>query len=131
MEITSFQFDANDSLLRITLAGAFSLPEAKAQFVDTVGGIAKHQAKNILIDGRALTGAPIAIERFLYGEFVAKIIAGLGENGVSRTPRFAYVMVEPVLDRHRLGEAVATNRGVDVKAFDKLSAAEEWLLAAS
>jgi hypothetical protein len=46
-------------------------------------------------------------------------------------PRFAYVLEKPVLDPERLGETVARNRGMDVKAFDNIEEADRWLLDAS
>src|SRR5262245_36109905 len=53
---------------------------------------------------------------------------GTSENaGVSRAAQFAYVLQAPVLDPQRLGEIVAVNRGMWVKAFDNLADALGWL----
>ena len=45
-------------------------------------------------------------------------------------PRFSYVMHEPLRDPGRLGETVAVNRGMDVKVFETLEDAIEWLTGA-
>jgi hypothetical protein len=51
----------------------------------------------------------------------------IGESDLSSLPKFAYVLVAPVLDSRRFGETVARNRGMQVKAFDNLREAEHWL----
>jgi hypothetical protein len=126
MELT-FTFDASNRLLRATLAGPFSLSDAQTTFMKILDALVQHQAEKVLIDGRAITGEPKTMERFSYGEFVAEAVADLIKSGLSRVPQFAYVLVPPVLDGQRFGEAVAKNRGMYVKAVDNLDAAEHWL----
>ena len=58
MEITAFRFDQHDRLMCITLSGAFSLPEAKLLFIETVSEIADLRPQNVLVDARELTGEP-------------------------------------------------------------------------
>ena len=127
MKITSVQFDANNSLLRMGFDGPFSLAEAQSQFIDTLGSVVKHQAKKVLMDGRAVTGEPRILQRFLYGEFVANAVLDLSARGLAPAPQFAYVLLEPVLDPGRLGQTVALNRGMNVKMFDNERQAEQWL----
>src|SRR5207237_9923623 len=74
-----------------------------------------------------VTGEPEVIERFIYSKFAAKSVADLNKRGVFYNPQFAYVMQEPVLDKHRFGETVARNRGMIVIVFDNMPAAEYWL----
>jgi hypothetical protein len=124
----NFTFDAGNRLVRATLSGHFSLSDAETTFMKVLDALVQHQAKKVLIDGRAITGEPEPMERFYYGEFVADAVADLNKRGVSHVPKFAYVLVEPVLDPERFGETVAVNRGMSVKAFDNLGEAEEWLL---
>lgn len=126
MELT-FTFDAGNHLIRASLAGPFSLSDAETTFMKILDALVQHQAKKVLIDGRTITGEPEPIERFYYGEFVADAVANLNNRGLAHGPQFAYVLVVPVLDRHRFGETVAQNRGMYVKAFDNLGAAEHWL----
>ncbi|HKY02955.1 MAG TPA: hypothetical protein VJM53_10435 [Burkholderiales bacterium] len=126
MDVTCL-FYADNNLIRATIGGAFYLTGAKTTFVQVLDEILQHKAKKVLIDGRTITGNPKAVERFFYGEFAAAAIAEVSERGLSHVPQFAYVLAEPVLDKHRLGETVAVNRGMNVKAFDNLDAAERWL----
>src|SRR5688572_13789571 len=126
MELTS-TFDGDNHLVRAVLAGPFSLADAETTFMTILDGLVRHRAEKVLVDGRAITGEPEPMERFYYGEFVADAVTALIARGVSRMPQFAYVLVEPVLDRHRFGETVALNRGMHLKVFDNLGAAEQWL----
>ena len=126
MELT-FTFDAGNSLLRASLAGPFSLSDAETTFMNILDALVQHQAKKVLIDGRAITGEPKTMERFYYGEFVAGAVLDSINHGAVEVPQFAYVLVEPIRDRRRLGETVALNRGMFVKVFDNLGAAEHWL----
>jgi len=58
-------------------------------------------------------------------------VADAVNKTVNRTriavPRFAYVLVEPLLDPNRFGETAAVNRGMQVRAFDDMKQAEWWL----
>ena len=127
MKITSEHFDAGDSLLRITLEGSFSLAEAQLRFIDMLDGVVKHQAKKVLLDGRAIAGELGVLHRYLYGEFVGKVTAAVADHGLAQAPQFAYVLVEPVLDPGRVGQAAALTRGMKVKTFDNIGEAERWL----
>jgi len=119
---------AEPEYLRVVVTGSFTLDDAKRNFSRMLESVARYQAEKILIDGREVKGNPKAIERFLYGEFAAKSVARqIAEERIPRACRFAYVMLEPVLDPNRLGETVAVNRGMWVKAFDDLDAAFAWL----
>ena len=80
----------------------------------------------MLFDGRTLKGKPHDLERFLYGEFAAKeTMRVVKEHGF--VPRFAYVIHEPVRDPGQFGETVAVNRGMDVKVFENMEDAFEWV----
>jgi len=41
--------------------------------------------------------------------------------------QFAHVGTEPLFDKNRFGEMAATNRGFNVKMFDNVDAAINWL----
>ena len=126
MELT-FTIDAGNHLLRATLAGPFSLSEAETTFIEILEGVIQHQAKKVLIDGRTIMGKPTTMERFYYGKLAAEEVTGLRRRGVAPIPQFAYVLLPPVLDSQRFGECVAVNRGMHLKVFDNLPAAEQWL----
>ena len=108
--------------------GEFSLGEAKRTFLEMLEAVARHKVRKVLFDGRGLAGEPKTIERFFYGEFVARAIAEFADRGmVSRATQFAYVLEEPMRDKRRFGETVAVNRGMFVKTFDNLQDALGWL----
>ena len=116
-------------LLRVDASGEFSLEDAKQAFLEMLGAVVQYKAEKILFDGRNVKGKPKDMERFYYGEFAAtethRIVV---EHKI--VPRFAYVMHEPLRDPGRLGETVAVNRGMDVKVFETLEDAIEWLTGA-
>lgn len=107
--------------------GHYSLPDAKATFMTIVEALVQRPAQKVLVDARTVTGAPTTEERFAYSCFVAQAVSDLRCRGISPSPWFAYVMVEPVLDRKKFGETVAVNRGVMVRVFNNMEEAEHWL----
>ena len=117
----------DSELLRVRATGEFSLEEAKRTFLEIIEGIALHKSKRVLLDGRTITGNPQTIERFYYGEFVAQTVMRYEERGVSPATPFAYVLKEPLLDHEKFGETVAVNRGMQVRVFDTVEKALEWL----
>jgi hypothetical protein len=118
---------ADIGLLYATLSGDFSLAEAKRTFLQILAAVERHQAGKVLVDGRGVTGKLTAMERFHYGEFVAATVLDMRLKVGMCDPRFSFVLVEPVLDPDRLGETVAVNRGLHVRAFDNLDDALGWL----
>ena len=123
----SLQVQIERQLLRATYVGEFSLTEGEATFHEILDAIVKDGLRNVLVDGREVTGDPEPLERFYYGRYVADAV----NQTVNRTridvPRFAYVLHPPVLDPNRFGETVAVNRGMRIKAFDDIKQAEWWL----
>jgi hypothetical protein len=114
--------------LKVDAVGEFSLAEAKRTFLEMLEAIARHKVRKVLFDGRGLAGEPKTIERFYYGEFVARAVAEFADRGMlSRSTQFGYVLEEPVLDTRRFGETVAVNRGMLVKTFNNLQDALGWL----
>ena len=120
-------YEAADNLVRAVLTGPFSITKAKSTFLTIRDAAYRHKAQKVLVDGRLVIGEPEPIERFEYGEFVAEAAADLKHQESLGAPQFAYVLEEPVLDRLRLGETVAINRGMNVKAFSDIQEAERWL----
>ena len=85
-------------------------------------------ARRILMDGRAITGNPRALERYLYGKFAAEASNRMG-NRIGEPLKFAYVLTPPVLHPARLGELTARRRGMLVRVFEEMDDAREWLLS--
>ena len=115
-------------VLHVAAGGSFSLSEAKRTFLDILNVIEELRLSKVLLDGRQITGNPAIIERFYYGEFIADEVSKLIDRGWNGAPpQFAYILREPILDPLRLGETVAINRGVHLKAFDNRDEAIVWL----
>src|SRR5215204_1879625 len=114
--------------LHVVAAGEFSLEEAKRTFLEVLDSVQKLGLSKVLFDGRDVTGEPLLIERFYYGQFAAEHVKSLTEHGwEGEEPQFAYVLSEPVLDWLRFGEMVARNRGLEVRAFNNPDEAVAWL----
>lgn len=128
MHTVTIEAVGQSNVLRVLIAGEFSLEQAKSNFLEAINFIEEHQSEKILIDGRMVVGDPAVVERFYYGEYAADAVGQLRERGRhGKNPQFAYVMHEPVLDPLRFGETVAANRGMHIKAFDSLLEAIMWL----
>src|SRR5215472_8803152 len=113
-------------LLKVDARGEFSLEEAQRAFLEILGAVAQYKAKTVLIDAREVKGKPELVERFYYGEFAANKTRRLVlEHGI--VPRFAYIITAALQHPARLGELVATNRGMSVKTFETPEEACEWL----
>lgn len=120
---------AKSRFLYITAAGEFSFQEAKKTFLEMLDTIGLHKSQRVLFDGQKIIGEPETMERFYYGEFVAEAIyRAVATGSIPCSPKLAYVLKPPVLDSRRLGETVAFNRGVDVRAFESPQDAIDWLL---
>jgi len=118
----------NPNVVYAYTEGEFDLEDGKRTFLEIVDAVIACQCEKLLFDGRGITGNPETVERFYYGEFVAGAFRRpVDEGSLGRRPRVAYVLCPPVLDSERLGETVAVNRGMDIKAFDDLSKGSEWL----
>jgi hypothetical protein len=118
---------ADKGLLLATYTGEFLLPEAEKSFLQILEALEQRNVQKVVVDGRALTGQLSPSERYAYGEFVAKQINAQRSRIAGHDPQFAYVLTPPLLDPERLGENVAVNRGMRVKAFDNLDDALDWL----
>lgn len=118
---------AEDGWIRAVATGEFSLQEAERTFIELMERVVRHKVEKVLVDGRGLKGDPSVIERFFYGGFTADTVEAHVLDHKIRDAKFAYILLEPVLDPYRLGESVAINRGMQVKAFDDAGQAVQWL----
>lgn len=119
--------EIGSGFLHVHASGEFSLKEAQRTFLEILEAVAQHGVSKVLCDGRELIGDPTTMERFYYGHFAADALWDYRDRGVSPTTMFAYVLKPPVLDPGRFGETVALNRGMRIKATDKLNDALGWL----
>ena len=78
----------------------------------------------VLIDVREMTGVTPVNDRYPAGVYIAKLQA---EFPAAR--RVAVVGSPPLIDGRRLVDAVAWNRGANIRTFLDLEEAVEWLKA--
>jgi hypothetical protein len=127
--LLKLEVNVEPKFLWAKLSGDFSLEEAKNSFLALMDAVAENRCHDILVDGREVTGDIRLLERFLYGDFVAKTVRIYVKRGLSFNPRFAYVLEPSMLDPQKIGETVARNRGMTVKACDRLQDALDYLEA--
>ena len=70
--------------LRATAQGRFILAHANRAFFNMLDIAEDERARRILLDGRAITGAPRSLERYLYGKLAAEAEIQLFEGLKSR-----------------------------------------------
>lgn len=125
------QFDWKEGYLLATVDGEYSMAYAREALSQVLDALGERGIERALVDGRELTGSPVAMERFDFGEFSAAATGAFTRRHPGRpAPRIAFVLRTPVLDPERLAETVAVNRGADCRMFDDADAALRWLLAA-
>ena len=117
---------AEQGIFNAVIVGPFDLPLAQHQFIELLDEAVRSGASKVLIDGRQITGNPTVFERFLYGTFAAcATLEVLHTHNLKL--KFAYVIHEPLRDSERFGENVATNRGMEVRTFEDMNEAVQWL----
>lgn len=117
----------NSEFLLAIVEGKFSLNEAKRAFVEILDATIEHKNTKIIIEGRRLKGSPTTMDRFHFGEFAAQMVSTYSTKGLFPAPTFAFVMKEPIFDPHKFGETVAANRGMNIRVFEEIDEALEWL----
>jgi len=113
-------------LLSAIGSGEFSLEGSKQVFLEMLAAVAQHKAEKVIFDGRKLRGKPNELERFVYDEFAVRETHNLIQEH-KITPQIAYVIAAPLRDPNRFGENVAVNRGMNVRTFETIEDAFEWL----
>ena len=113
--------------LHIKISGKFSLTEANDNFVKIMNAAEQSGVNRLLIDCLNLEGAMNTSERLQYSSFVVKQVDEFSTKGVPRGIRLSYVVLPPLADPGRFGETFAVNRGVNVRIFDTIDEAINWL----
>jgi hypothetical protein len=126
MEITCAKIDGTE-ILGVKLTGEFNLDEAQNSFLGLLEIVKREKTDKVLVNGTALTGEPETFQRFLYGAFAAMAVADFNQDPSERILKFGYALKPPVLDPERFGETVALNRGMNVKTFESVQEARDWL----
>ena len=128
MENTNSQFDikltVEEDFLLISASGNYSLLKANNLFKLAIDNGLSHNKSKILIDVTDITGSIPFFNRFQYAEFLSKYKA---KHALGKVRRIAVVGKEPIIDKERFGETVATNRGTNVRVFADIPTASIWI----
>ena len=116
-----------ENFLRVRVTGKFFLAEANDCVVEMFEAVAQHGVRRVLVDCRQLEGEPTTLERFFHATFAVREMDRFADAGVFRGTRFSYVGHEPLIDRNRFGQKVATNRGLNVMVSLSEREALQWL----
>lgn len=119
-----FEITSLPEYILVTAEGEYDFTEAKRLIGSAYAAAAKLGVSKILIDCRNMKGTLSAVQRFELGEWVAEHY--FQRPATTHTP-VAVVGNEPFIDPARLGENVAANRWVPVKALTDMQAALTWL----
>ncbi len=112
-----------DPLLHVTASGGFTLNSAKETLLHTLKAAKEHQATGVLVDCRLIESMGSDVDLFYYAKTV---VAGL--KVLDTRLRLAYVFdSEDPTGQRKFAEGIATDRGADVRVFDSIDQAQEWL----
>jgi hypothetical protein len=119
------QFDVDEEAhcVRLTCHGRYSQKAMLRIFDEALEIAAKKGRKAALVDVSDLKGTPPSLlERFELGTTFTKI-----QQSKEKIIAMVVVGQEPIIDRQRFGEVVATNRGAIGKVFTAHDEAVAWL----
>jgi hypothetical protein len=114
-------FDRHPQFLRVTVTGENRAENVSRYMQDIVKECKRQDCYRVLIDER-LEGPRLGADDV----FVVASEGAMSAMGVFQA--IAYVD-EKMGDMSQFAETVAINRGMPVKAFSNVAAAEEWLLS--
>ena len=104
--------------------GSYELADAVRLVGEALAAASAHKQLRILIDARRVMGNPSMMQRFEFGEAVAKLYSQRPDRSAAL---IALVGNEPLIHPSRFGETVAVNRAVPVKATTDMQEAMDWL----
>lgn len=111
--------------IRIPLPGDFSLASAKEVYRGILQAASRLEQPRILMDCTRITGEMTIAGRLAFGACMAEqqpLVMGALPEG----PQVA-LAVPPIMDPGRFTQAVANNRGVRMRASERLQELLSWL----
>jgi len=106
------KYEMKKGCLIVQLAGDFALDEAYDRFLEMLNLVDTHNTKKVLVDCLQVKGTPSVTERFSYAKFCVDELWKHAQTTKLGELQFAYVGVEPLIDKDEFGQMVATNRGI-------------------
>ena len=86
-----------------------------------------HKCPKILADLQKVEGSLTTMQRFTMGDIGAQKYRSAVQKGEISKCRFALVADQPLMDPHKFGETVASNRGMSLGIFSTFQEAFDWL----
>lgn len=120
----SFEIIVLPTHILVEAAGSYELADAVAVVGEALTAASEHKRPKILIDARKVTGNLSMMQRFEFGEAVARLYSQSPDGSAAL---IAVLGNEPLIDPSRLGETVAINRAVPIKVTPHMQEAMHWL----
>ena len=115
-----FERKQNWAIARLS-GSSNAMEEIVAHFPQIAEECVRANTRNLLIDFTQVQISASTLDRFEMGQSAVVFV----KHGI----KIAAVAQPHHMDQERFAELVARNRGVNVRAFTDIQAAEEWLLA--
>lgn len=117
-----------DDILVARITGEFLLEDASEGFKQLLEIVQHHNATKVIIDGLDISGKITNLESYEYGISIAEELHKLIISKKYKFPRFAYILKPTFYNKNDLiGETVAANLGAQVKVFNNVKEAIQWL----
>ena len=122
------QFDVERRVgyLYITVTGTIELASAEAAYREGLRQAVRLGCARLLVDMTRVTGAWPAEKRLLFGIYMADEQERM-RGQFSEAPKIAILAVPPLMDPGRYTQAVANNRGVNMRTSENLAELVSWL----
>lgn len=104
--------------LIVRITGRDFITQKEATFKAVANAVSEQPIKALLVDLRGVVGSYSFMDRYQIGELTARHLADVP---------IAALCLEVQLDRQRIAQLVAVNRGADVEVFIDETAAYAWL----
>jgi hypothetical protein len=124
--MASVDIQPREGYLYAAVTGEYSLPQAQELYLHILRSALAHRVARVLIDCTRVAGAPLMSERRDFGIFQAEEHDRL-RSRMDEELHIVILALPPFFDPSRYGESVAQNRGVKMKAVERLEDALLWL----
>jgi len=120
----SYEISVLPTHVLVQATGSYELADAMHLVREALATANSHKQPKILVDARKVTGNLSMMQRFEFGDAVAKLYSQRPHGSAAL---IAVVGNEPLIDPERFGETVAVNRAVPVKVSTDMQEALDWL----
>ncbi len=123
-DLFNTQETTQKDLLTVEAKGDYTLVKANNLFKLAIDSCLQQACRKILIGVTKVAGSIPFLDRFTFAEYLANYSI---QNGRGKISKIAVLGNEPVVDKDRFGEIVATNRGLNLRVVTDMQEALHWL----